>query len=239
MSAKCMNATTNTTAKERKLNLGKTNNVGVSNMLKSKMIALTATLAFVVMALPASAADITLVGGDISPQSPSGVIVLSNTWRIETTEMTNTWAWSIQCTGCTILGINMNNAFGNPPSPPSTPGGQILWQAPGYGVIAGTLPGYVSHNGGTWAGSIGGTTAGAAFTGNGLNVLVAWVTVHVTASSGSVAPFFAGADGILNNSGPALLPTTMGAVTWAPEPGTAMLLALGMGGLGIMGRRNR
>jgi hypothetical protein len=202
-------------------------------MLKGKLIALTAALAFVVMALPAGAASVDIPGGQIVA-APSDTIILPNTWNLGNGEMADVWAWSIQCTGCSVVAYNMNFAFGAPPAPPSTPG-NVLWQAPSYSVIQGTLPGYV--NNGSFAGSIGAANPGGAIPGNGLDVLVGWVTVHVSAASGGVTPFFTPQDGILAAGNPNTV--TFSGVTWAPEPGTAMLLALGMGGLGIMGRRNR
>ena len=205
-------------------------------MLKGKLIALTAALAFVVMALPAGASNISLgqPGGDTVAAVPSDTLILNNTWRIEVGETADAWAWTIGCTGCTIAAVNMNYAFGAPPAPPSTPG-NVLWQAPSYSVIQPTLPGYA--NAGSYAGSIGGASPGGAFAGNGLDVLVSWVTVHVSAASGTVTPYFRPQDGVFG--GGTANPVSFGAVTWTPEPGTAMLLALGMGGLGIMGRRNR
>ena len=100
-------------------------------MLKGKLIALTAALAFVVMALPAGASNISLgqPGGDTVAAVPSDTLILNNTWRIEVGETADAWAWTIGCTGCTIAAVNMNYAFGAPPAPPSTPG-NVLWQAP-------------------------------------------------------------------------------------------------------------
>jgi hypothetical protein len=206
-------------------------------MLKGKLIALTGALAFMVMAQTAGAANIGIQGGDISPQSGSNIVVLNHTWRIETTESVEAWAWSISCTGCQIVAYNMNYAFGAPSGPPNGTS-TVQWQAPGYSALTTTLPAFVYANNGSEAGSIGGASAGGAFVGNGLDVLIGWVTVHVTATSGSVTPFVTPfLEGIA--FGGLIIPTTFSAVTWSPEPGTAMLIALGLGGLGVMGRRNR
>ena len=206
-------------------------------MLKGKLIALAGALVVMVMAQSAGAANVALVGGDISPQTGSSVVVLSNTWRVETSESLDTWLWSVQCTGCVITNVLLNYSplLGGVPSPPGTPG-NIQWQAPSYTALLGSFP---ATNTGAVAGPIGFTTGGAPFAGNGLDVLVGWVTVHITAASGSVTPFFVPAQDGLFAPGAVPVPTTFSSVTWTPEPGTAMLIALGLGGLGIMGRRNR
>jgi hypothetical protein len=205
-------------------------------MLRSKLIALTGALAFMVMAQSAGAANIAIQpGGDIGPAPASSMIVFSNTWNVPTNESADAWGWSVACTGCSILAYNVNYAFGAPSGPPGG-AGNVLWQAPSFSVIQPTLPG-VYNNLGSKAGTIGGFTP-AQFAGNGLDVLIGWVTVHVTAAQGTVSPFFDAIDAV--GVGGAPVPTSFTSTTWGvPEPGTALLFALGLGGLGIMGRRNR
>jgi hypothetical protein len=183
-------------------------------MLKSRLMTLVGALFFMFAAHPGDAAEVKLVGGTLPGVLPGDIIEIENTWNIGPSEQTNAWAWSIGCTGCTILEYNVNYAFGAP-GPPSTPGSIVLWQAPSFTVLSPTLPGYI--NAGDWAGSIGGTTAGAPFVGNGLDVLVGWVTIRVDDPSGRVDPFFRAIDGILDGSGPVLLPTTLVGVDWVDD----------------------
>jgi hypothetical protein len=83
--------------------------------------------------------------------------------------------------------------------------------------------------------------AQAGKTGDGTPSLVGTVTIHATAVGNYVGGAFVDPifDGFVN-LGVADTPTVTGsAFTVVPEPGTAVLMLLGLGGLGVMGRRSR
>jgi hypothetical protein len=82
---------------------------------------------------------------------------------------------------------------------------------------------------------------GISKTGQGVGSMVG--TVTVTASANGVFEgggfIYPGLDGIFGSAGDLGTTVTTAAFTVVPEPGTAVLMLLGLGGLGVMGRKNR
>lgn len=82
---------------------------------------------------------------------------------------------------------------------------------------------------------------GIAKTGQGIGSMVG--TVTVTANSAGIFEgggfIYPGLDGIFGTGGEIATTVTTAAFTVVPEPGTAVLMLLGLGGLGVMGRKNR
>ena len=82
---------------------------------------------------------------------------------------------------------------------------------------------------------------GVSKTGANLGSMVG--TVTVTADANGVYQgggfIFPGLDGIFGSGGDLNPTVTTAAFTVVPEPGTAVLMLLGLGGLGVMGRKNR
>ena len=68
-------------------------------------------------------------------------------------------------------------------------------------------------------------------------------TVTITADANGVyaggAFIYPGLDGIFGSQGEVATTVSTAAFTVVPEPGTAVLMLLGLGGLGVMGRKNR
>ena len=82
---------------------------------------------------------------------------------------------------------------------------------------------------------------GVTKTGKGVGSMVGTVTITadangVFAGGGFIYP---GLDGIFGSGGEIATTVTTAAFTVVPEPGTAVLMLLGLGGLGVMGRKNR
>jgi hypothetical protein len=210
--------------------------------LSFKRFLASSLLSFAVLwALPASAANISLVpNGDLGAVSIDDVIVLDNTWLIETTENPEVFAWSFACDGCTILSYHAKYAFGAPAGDPSGPG-NMDWQGD-FSAIGPTLPNY--SNDGAVAGSMGGVIIGGFF-GNGNDISLGTLTIQITAATGSVTPFFHPRDGMLA-PGVVPIPTALIGATWVvpePVPGPGLLSALGIlvAGLGltVLGSRRR
>ena len=78
-------------------------------------------------------------------------------------------------------------------------------------------------------------------TGDGTPALVGTVTIHATAAGVYQGGGFQypGVDGFIGSAGTDVTTVSGGAFTVVPEPGTALLMVLGLGGLGVMGRKSR
>lgn len=78
-------------------------------------------------------------------------------------------------------------------------------------------------------------------TGDGVPALVGTVTIQASASGVYQGGGFQypGVDGFIGSSGTDVTTVSGGAFTVVPEPGTALLMVLGLGGLGVMGRKSR
>ena len=101
------------------------------------------------------------------------------------------------------------------------------------------VTGGVGVNGTGVAGSFG--FFGVSKTGANLGSMVG--TVTITADTEGVFQgggfIYPGLDGIFGSGGDLNPTVTTAAFTVVPEPGTAVLMLLGLGGLGVMGRKNR
>jgi len=101
------------------------------------------------------------------------------------------------------------------------------------------VTGGVGVNGTGVAGSFG--FFGVSKTGANAGSMVGTVTITADANGvyqggGFIYP---GLDGIFGSGGDLNPTVTTAAFTVVPEPGTAVLMLLGLGGLGVMGRKNR
>ena len=78
-------------------------------------------------------------------------------------------------------------------------------------------------------------------TGDGVPALVGTVTIHASATGIYQGGGFQypGVDGFIGSAGTDVTTVSGGAFTVVPEPGTALLMVLGLGGLGVMGRKSR
>lgn len=214
-------------------------------MLRKKLVAFLGTFAFLaVMPMSASAVVIDFnLSGDQGAVAPSDTFVLDMRLNLAVGENPGNFNWSVFCTGCVITGYTDFHA--QPAYFPTAvdwtgEGTNADFADPLFADMA-TSPFPPPSQALIGIGSL--KTSGT-FSGQGITKTVGFVTVHVTAASGSVIVevdsatdgFFCGAP--LCTWNPAF-DTPLAGVSWVPEPGTAMLLALGLGGLGVMGRRGR
>jgi hypothetical protein len=219
--------------------------VGVQPMLRKKLVAFLGMCAFLVtVPMTASALVIDFNStGDIGPLLGSDSFILEMQINLAVGENPTVFSYSLACTGCIVThytdyqaqpayfptAVDWTGAAGNVDFADSLFGND-------FGISPTATPGAIVGPVGTLK------LGGAAFTGSGNTMKVGYLTVHVTAASGGVVGFFdPSTDGMFCN-GPQCTwqdSGTFGSVSWVPEPGTAMLLALGLGGLGVMGRRGR
>jgi hypothetical protein len=213
-------------------------------MRKMKIALLTGILAMFVMPLAASAAINIDVGPDQLGAVPSNSVAMS--LSITTNgDSFDILTFSVGCdAGCTITSFLYNESYG--------PGSGIVTFNGGKNVapFAVGLPNLnttgstgVAATGtvigdGSFVGTLGFITAASPTVGDGLTYLIGTLTVHVAAGGAVVSPFFRLGEG--NNNAAATVPTNfISATLGVPEPTTASLLALGLGGLAMLGRRNR
>jgi hypothetical protein len=214
-------------------------------MLRKKLVAFLGTFAFLVtMPLAASAVTVDFQAtGDIGAWNPSSSFILDMNLTLQVGENPNNFNWSLKCTGCIVT--HYSDYISQPGYFPTS----VDWTGNATNDFADSLfgndflgpPASPQSTPGAIVGPVG-TLKLSGFTGKGITKTVGYVTVHVTANTGSVSVyinplsdgFWCGAP--LCTWAPS---ATLGTVTWVPEPGTAMLLALGLGGLGVMGRRGR
>jgi hypothetical protein len=107
------------------------------------------------------------------------------------------------------------------------------------GTIQGVTGGSNALNGTGVTGSYG--FFGVNVTGKGVGSMVGTVTVTANANGVYEGGGFlaAGTDAFANSGGEIATTVSTAAFTVVPEPGTAVLMLLGLGGLGVMGRKNR
>jgi hypothetical protein len=194
-------------------------------MLNGRLIALAAAIVILGAGTQASAFNVSVSPSGLGSQTFSDIIVLTHTFEILGAESYTGWDMSIFCSGCVVMNYGFNYAVAN----------LLSWNGQVYATAVVDPPLGIGSSAVT---SIGAYTTGTGITANGVYT-VGWVTVHVTAASGSVATGFNPGEGF-GNAGTVDPNFTLNKYAWpVPEPGTAMLLALGLTGLGVMGRRNR
>ncbi len=206
--------------------------VSNSNSLNRKLTALAATCVLVVLALPASAANVTLSEGgrtgSLDPVGSSDTIVLDVSWSAEAGEAISAWSFSIECSSCIVTGFSQPYLFSNnidwtgqyavfsPQSFPLDPLGSNRIGTIGSANISGDVP-------------------------TPFRTVIAYVTIHITSqgygSQGIYPGFFGPAENITGSGG--AVPTTFDGMYWtgmSPEPGSMTLLGAGLVGLGIWRR---
>ncbi|MEO1914288.1 MAG: PEP-CTERM sorting domain-containing protein [Myxococcales bacterium] len=150
------------------------------------------------------------VGGDVT-----GALASANPAWAGTAHVASNWEWHYKA-GTAFVKFDTN--------------GTILPAGPAIAGPNGVLP---------VVGSYG--FFGTNRTGKGVGSMVGTVTITadtngVFQGGGFIYPTL---DGIFNNNGEIATTVTTAAFTVVPEPGTAVLMLLGLGGLGVMGRKNR
>ena len=149
------------------------------------------------------------VGGDVN-----GALASSNPAWAGTDHVASNWEWHY--TNAAKVKFDTNGTIA--PAPPAIAGPNgVLPVVGSYGFF--------------------GTTK----TGKGLGSMVGTVTITadtngVYQGGGFIYPTL---DGIFGSGGELATTVTTAAFTVVPEPGTAVLMLLGLGGLGVMGRKNR
>jgi hypothetical protein len=215
-----------------------------------KIALLTGFMAMFVMPLAASADVILTIGPDAPGATTSGVVTMDLYMTTQVGTATDNATWSIGCTDCQIQTFLYNEAYGagsglvtwgngKTTGPFAMGGTQVNLNTSGSGAAAGDGLGTIIGDG-SYVGSIGFITATQPMNGDGTGYLIGSITVHRTgAAQGVVETFFRTGEGIFNLA-PAV-PTQFSTATLGsvPEPTTASLLALGLGGLALLGRRNR
>ncbi|HIM00807.1 MAG TPA: PEP-CTERM sorting domain-containing protein [Myxococcales bacterium] len=149
------------------------------------------------------------VGGDVT-----GALASSNPAWAGTSHVASNWEWHYTDAGKVNFDTN----------------GTIVPFGPAIAGPNGVLP---------VVGSYG--FFGTNRTGKGVGSMVGTVTITADANGvyqggGFIYPTL---DGIFGSGGEIATTVTTAAFTVVPEPGTAVLMLLGLGGLGVMGRKNR
>jgi hypothetical protein len=187
----------------------------MQNRMCSSWLSLAAAIAILAVGSQAGAYTIDLQpNGVLPPPTPSNIVILTNTVTTTAGELYNAWQWSIGCAGCTTPGYTYNEF-----AP-----GLMFWNNQVYGAPVPT------NNVGTSILTIGGF--GSSWSGAS-TFTVGWVTIHVTASSGMVSPYLANVGEGFSQAGVVAPISGITGASWGeiPEPGTALLLAVGLAGL--------
>ncbi len=198
-------------------------------MLKGRIIALIAAAALISAATQATAYNISVNGTIVEP-AISDVVVLTNTFQLFGAESFQGWDWSIDCNGCTISDYSFNYAFPN----------TMMWNGQAIGAPVkdppiGLEPGDPVPA--TTISSIGGFTIGTPIDAQA-EFTVGWVTIHITAPSGSISTFLSPGEGF--SVGGVVDPNfTLNEVVWTPEPGVALLNGVALAAIGLIYRRRQ
>jgi hypothetical protein len=214
---------------------GSADDLGVeqNQMLIRNLLALLAMIAVMAFGPGAEAWELSVnPNGLASGGNASDTIILESTVELFGSETFDSWSWSIDCTGCQITGWTYNYV---PAAPPFVPPGHVYWFNQSF-----ELPTTPTFGGNTLSG-IGSSTLATPPTAAGSLSVIGWVTVHLSSSQyARIDPSIHAGQGFSSggvyDSGGVTKGLQFGHI---PEPGTGLLVGLGLAGLGSLRRPAR